>query len=109
MRDRFATSLMQISEVTVERVRELFIEHGDRLDVEVCLNDLGSILYGSRILKKWEPRTGTAFLSQRPSETAAFRHELQPSYARARFQSLLATLIGSMPDSFHHARSSPAR
>jgi hypothetical protein len=44
---------MQISEVTVERVRELFIEHGDRLDVEVCLNDLGSILYGFRTLKKW--------------------------------------------------------
>ena len=79
MLDRFAASLMQTSEVTVERVRELFIEHGDRLDVEVCLNDLGSILYGSRILKKWEPRTGTVFLSQRPSETTAFRHELQPS------------------------------
>jgi hypothetical protein len=47
MLDRFAASLMQISEVTVERVRELFIEHGDRL------NDLGSVLYGSRILKKW--------------------------------------------------------
>jgi hypothetical protein len=53
MIDRFAASLMQISEVTVERVRELFIEHGDRLDVEVCLNDLGSILYGFRTLKKW--------------------------------------------------------
>ena len=48
MLDRFAASLMQISEVTAERVRELFIEHG-----EVCLNDLGSILYGSKILKKW--------------------------------------------------------
>ena len=82
---------MQISEVTVERVRELFIEHGDRLDVEVCLNDLGSILYGSRILKKMGTEDRHSFLEPAPKRDG-------------RLPSRIAALLGAREG----ARSSPA-
>jgi hypothetical protein len=44
------------------------------------------------------------------SAVCVFRSgSIRPSFARVRFQSLRAALIGSIPACFHHARSSPTR
>jgi hypothetical protein len=52
-RDEYPVEVRSTEPEALARIRELFIEHGQALDVDLCLNDLSTVLYSARILKKW--------------------------------------------------------
>jgi hypothetical protein len=53
-RDEYPIEPVSTEQEALARVRELFIKHGQKsVNVEIHLNHLGTVLYGARILKKW--------------------------------------------------------
>jgi hypothetical protein len=51
--DDYPTEPFSTVQEALGRVRELFIVHDQKLDVEIYLNDLNSPLYGFRRLSQW--------------------------------------------------------
>jgi hypothetical protein len=49
-KDEYPVEIVSTEQEALARARELFVEHGRSLKVEICLNDLSSVLYGRRIL-----------------------------------------------------------
>ena len=51
--DEYPVEIRSTEQEAMACVRELFITHGPGLQVEICLNDLGAVLYGPKTLKDW--------------------------------------------------------